>query len=83
MRLARRSQPRWEGDDVLNRFRYAGLVGSVGQHGFTVRDGARFNWIYWAWELLPLAIELESALSRPFARWGAYYWLVAERRGAS
>jgi hypothetical protein len=68
---------------VLNRFRYADLVRSVGQHGFTARNGARFNWIYSAWELLPLAIGLESALSRPFARWGAHYWLVAERRGAS
>jgi hypothetical protein len=76
-------QPRWKGDDVLNRFRYADLVRGVGQHGFTVRDGVRFNWIYWAWELLPLAIGLESALRKPLARWGAHCWLVAERRGAS
>ncbi len=94
MRLARRLHPRWEGDDVLNCFRCADLAGSVGRYGFTVRDGARFNWIYWAWELLPLAfrpfelftplaIERESALSLPFARWGAHRWLVAERSGAS
>jgi ubiquinone/menaquinone biosynthesis C-methylase UbiE len=94
MRLARRLQPRWEGDDVLNRFRYADLLRTVDQHGFTVRDSVQFNWMYWAWELLPiafrpfelftpLAIGLESALRRPLARWGAHCWLVAERRGAS
>ena len=91
MRLARRLQPRWEGDEVLNRFRYADLVHAFERHGFSVREGQKFNWMYFAWELLPLALRplelftplfigLESALARWLDRWGGHCWIVAEKR---
>ena len=92
MRLARAIQPRWEQDEVLNRFRYRDLVQMVERNGFRVRRGASFNWMYFAWELLPLALRpldllsplfigLEVALSPLLDRFGGHCWLVAEKAG--
>lgn len=92
MRLARAIQPRWEDDEVLNRFRYDDLVRHLRSHGFVVHRGATFNWMYFAWELLPLAfrpldllspifIGIESLLGRLFDRWGGHCWLVAQKPG--
>lgn len=92
LRLARRIRPSWEGDAVLNRFRYEDLVRALDGHGFRVRGGETFNWIYFAWELLPLAfrplelltplaIGLERLLHRPLDRWGAHCWIAAEKPG--
>ncbi len=94
MRLARAIRPRWDEDDVLNRFRYADLVSSFESCGFTVRRGATFNWMYFAWELLPLAfrpldwlsplfIGIEVLFGRLFNRWGGHCWLVATKPGPS
>jgi SAM-dependent methyltransferase len=94
MRLARAVQPRWEGDEVLNRFRYGDLVSRVEKAGFDVRAGATFNWMYFAWELLPLAfrpldllsplfIGIEVLLAPLLNRWGGHCWLVAEKPGPS
>lgn len=92
MRLARALQPRWDDDDVLTRFRYRDLVEHFEKNGFRVRRGAKFNWMYFAWELLPLAfrpfelftpifILIEDLFSGLFARWGGHCWLVAEKPG--
>ena len=94
MRLARAIQPHWEGDDVLNRFRYGDLLRSVERTDFTMHRGAVFNWMYFAWELLPLAfrpldllspvfIAVESFFSRWLGRWGGHCWLVAQKPGPS
>ena len=94
LRLARRFRPRWDGDEVTNRFRYSELRNRVERHGFELRGGTAFNWIFFAWELLPMAfrpleiltplfIALESLLRRPLARWGAHAWLVAVKPGDS
>jgi ubiquinone/menaquinone biosynthesis C-methylase UbiE len=94
MRLARAIQPRWERDEVLNRFRFRDLVRELEASGFSVHRGATFNWMYFAWELIPLAfrpldflspifIHVESLLGRAFDRWGGHCWLVAQRPGAS
>ena len=83
MRLARAVQPRWEKDEVTNRFRFAELERAVQAHGFEVCDGATFNWIYFVWELLPLAfrpfeiftplvIGLEIALRRALDRFSGH-----------
>ena len=90
MRLARAIQPRWEHDEVLNRFRYRGLKRMVELSGFTVERGSTFNWMYFAWELLPLTfrpldllsplfIGLEVLLSPVLGRWGGHCWLVARK----
>jgi len=61
------------------------------RNGFSVREGQKFNWMYFAWELLPLAlwpleyftplfIGLELALARWLDRWGGHCWLVGEKR---
>ena len=93
MRLARALQPSWEDDEVLNRFRYDDLVRAIGEAGFEVRGGEKFNWMYFAWELIPMAwrpmdfftpifIALETALHRPLGtHWGGHCWLVAEKPG--
>ena len=93
LRLARFVQPRWEGDAVLNRFRFRELRNRIRGHGFEVEAGTTFNWIYFAWELLPIAfrplhvldplfVGLEALLRRPLARWGAHAWLAARKPGA-
>lgn len=93
MRLARALQPSWDDDEVLNRFRYADLVSAFERVGFEVRAGGRFNWMYFAWELLPMAfrpfelftplfIGLETLLHRPLGtRFGGHCWLAATRPG--
>jgi len=93
MRLARALQPRWDDDEVLNRFRYADLVADFERAGFEVRAGGRFNWMYFAWELLPMALSpldlptpifvgVETLLHRPLGtHWGGHCWLAATRPG--
>jgi len=94
MRLARRIQPSWEDDDVLNRFRYADLVEEFERAGFEVLHGEKFNWMYFAWELLPMAfrpfelltpvfIGLETLFHRLLGRrWGGHCFLVARKPGS-
>lgn len=92
MRLARALQPRWDEDEVLNRFRYRELAAAMERNGFSVQGGATFNWMYFAWELLPLAfrpldwfspifIWIESLLAPLLDRWGGHCWLVAKKPG--
>lgn len=92
LRLARAIQPSWEHDEVLNRFRYRELLSQVQDHGLTIHQSSKFNWMYFAWELLPLAfrpfefftpvfILLETMLGRWLNRWGAHCWMVAEKPG--
>ncbi len=93
MRLARAVQPSWDDDEVLNRFRYEDLVAALGRAGLSLRGGGRFNWMYFAWELLPMALRpldlltpvfigLETLLHRPLGtRWGGHCWLAATRPG--
>lgn len=92
MRLARRLQPSWDEDDVLNRFRFAELGEAVAGAGLSLRAGETFNWLYFAWELLPMAfrpfelftplfIGLEVALRRPLDRWGGHCWMIASKPG--
>lgn len=94
MRLARAIQPRWDDDEVLNRFRYRDLVDVLQATGFSVRRGTTFNWMYFAWELLPLAVKpldylspifigIESLFAGVFRRFGGHCWLVAQKPGAS
>lgn len=94
MRLARAVQPSWDDDEVLNRFRYRDLVDAFERAGFTVRAGGKFNWMYFAWELLPMALRplelftpifigLETLLHRPLGtHWGGHCWLAASKPGA-
>ena len=95
MRLARRIEPSWDDDEVLNRFRFKDLEQAFEQHGFELLRGEKFNWMYFAWELLPLAwapldrisplfIGLETLLHKPLGRnWGGHCFLVARKAGAS
>jgi SAM-dependent methyltransferase len=93
MRLARALQPSWDDDEVLNRFRYADLRRAFEANGFELLRGEKFNWMYFAWELVPLAlppleiftpifITIESALHRLLGRRiGGHCWLVARKPG--
>ena len=93
MRLARRIQPSWEDDEVLNRFRFADLFEDFERAGFEVLRGEKFNWMYFAWELLPMAfrpfelltpvfIGLETLFHRLVGRrWGGHCFLVAQKPG--
>ena len=80
-------------DEVLNRFRYADLVRSFEACDFELLQGQKFNWMYFAWELLPMAfrpfelltplfIGIETLLHRPLGtHWGGHCWLVARKPG--
>ncbi len=92
LRLARFLQPSWQGDAVLNRFRFGELRRRIAATGFDVEASATFNWIYFAWELLPIAfrplrifdplfVGLDTLFRRPLAKWGAHCWLVARKAG--
>lgn len=93
MRLARALQPSWDDDEVLNRFRYVDLEQAFSRAGFSVRAGGKFNWMYFAWELLPMALRpldlltpifigLETLLHRPLGtHWGGHCWLAATKPG--
>jgi len=92
LRLARWLRPSWEGDPVRSRFTSRGLAQAVAGRGFELRGGSCFNWIFFAWELLPRALRpLEGLtplfvalerLGQPlFGRFGAHCWLVARKPG--
>jgi len=93
MRLARAVQPSWDDDAVLNRFHYSDLVAAFEKNGFAVKQGEKFNWMYFAWEILPLAVRplefftplfigLEILFHHPLGtRWGGHCWLVASKPG--
>jgi SAM-dependent methyltransferase len=95
MRLARALQPRWDDDEVLNRFRYADLRAAFARAGLEVGAGGRFNWMYFAWELVPMALRPLEALTPVFiglellghrplgTRWGGHCWLAARKPGAA
>ena len=93
MRLARRIEPSWDDDEVLNRFRFGDLKQAFEQHRLEFLQGGKFNWMYFAWELLPLAwapldrisplfIGVETLLHRPLGtKWGGHCFLVARKPG--
>jgi SAM-dependent methyltransferase len=93
MRLARALQPSWDDDEVLNRFRYEDLRRSFEACGFEVLRGEKFNWMYFAWELVPMALRPLEILTPIFIgiealfhrllgrRWGGHCWLVARKTG--
>lgn len=93
MRLARKIEPSWDDDAVLNRFRFNELSRSFEEHGFNILRAEKFNWMYFAWELLPLAfrpldrisplfIGLETLFHKPLGkRWGGHCFLVGRKKG--
>lgn len=95
MRLARRIEPSWDDDEVLNRFRFEDLKHAFERHQLEFLRGEKFNWMYFAWELLPLAwrpldrisplfIGLETLLHRPLGtKWGGHCFLVARKAGSA
>jgi ubiquinone/menaquinone biosynthesis C-methylase UbiE len=92
MRLARRVRPSWDEDDVTNRFRFTQLAMEMSRTGFRLEGGATFNWLYFAWEVLPLrfpalhrltpaVLAVELALRPALDRFGGHCWFVASKPG--
>lgn len=92
IRLARWIRPKWEGDDVLNRFWYDELIGRFHDHGFAVLESGKFNWIYFALELFPLTfrplefltplfVGIEILLRKPLNKYSAHCWVIAQKPG--
>ena len=93
MRLARAVEPRWEEDEVLNRFRFNDLIKAFEKHSFKLLESEKFNWMYFAWELLPIAfspldrlspifIGIETFFHRLIGRkWGGHCYLIALKTG--
>ena len=87
LRLGRRLQPHWRGDDVEADWRYDELRSIVREAGFTIEEDGRFNLIFFLWEMLPLAfwpfevftplfVYLDLFLARFFRRYAAHCYLV-------
>ena len=67
IRIAHALRPRWDNDEVLTRFRYLDLRKAMEEAGFTILEGSKFNWMYFAWALLPSLFRPLERLS-PFFR---------------
>lgn len=92
IRLARWIRPKWEGDDVFNRFWYDELLQTFREHGFEVLQSDKFNCIYFALELFPLTfrpfeiftplfVAIEVLLRKPLHRYSAHCWVIAQKPG--
>ena len=82
----------WDDDEVLNRFRFGDLVLAFERNGFALEAGEKFNWMYFAWELLPMAfrplevftpifIGLETLLHPLLKTWGGHCWMIGRKPG--
>jgi SAM-dependent methyltransferase len=91
LRLGRALRPRWNGDAVHTRLRFADLLALVRDAGFSVLESGQYSVLFWVWELLPerapwldrltpLFVALEVPLSRIARRWSAHGYCVAVPR---
>lgn len=55
LRLARKINPVWQGDEVEANWRFADLVIIFERAGFTIEQNGRYNILFFLWEMLPLA----------------------------
>jgi ubiquinone/menaquinone biosynthesis C-methylase UbiE len=55
LRLGRKINPVWQGDEVEASWRFVDLAAVVEQAGFTIETYGRYNLLFFLWEMLPLA----------------------------
>jgi SAM-dependent methyltransferase len=90
IRWGRRLYPHWLGDEINAPFTFAGLQTDVAEAGFEVFTAVPYSILFWLWEILPdqmpfmerftpLAVAVEQALAKPFARYSAHCFLVARK----
>ena len=55
LRLGRKINPVWQGDEVEAGWRFADLLAIFEEAGFEVVENGRYNILFFLWEMLPLA----------------------------
>jgi ubiquinone/menaquinone biosynthesis C-methylase UbiE len=55
LRLGRKINPVWQGDEVEASWRFADLVAIFEGAGFKIEQNGRYNILFFLWEMLPLA----------------------------
>jgi len=53
IRLGRKLHPVWHGDQVRHGWQYAALVEMLTAAGFEIEQTARYNILFWLWEIIP------------------------------
>lgn len=90
IRYGRRLYPHWLGDEINAPFTFAGLQDDVTRAGFELLAAEQYSVLFWLWEIMPdqvpfmerftpLAVGLESLLSRYWSAYSAHCFLVARR----
>lgn len=55
LRLGRKINPVWQGDEVEASWRFADLLAIFEEAGLAIEDYGRYNILFFLWEMLPLA----------------------------
>ncbi|WP_420644332.1 class I SAM-dependent methyltransferase [Candidatus Leptofilum sp.] len=87
LRLGRKVNPVWQGDEVEASWRFADLLTIFEKAGFVVEENGRYNILFFLWEMLPLAfwpfeiftpifVYLDLLLAKFFKKWSAHCYFV-------
>ncbi len=90
LRLGRKINPVWQGDEVEASWRFADLLDIFEEAGFVVEQNGRYNIIFFLWEMLPLAfwpleiftpifIYLDLLLAKFFKNQSAHCYFVLKK----
>lgn len=90
LRLGRKINPVWQGDEVEASWRFADLVAVFEKAGFVVEENGRYNIIFFLWEMLPLAfwpfeiftpifVYLDLLLAKFFQNQSAHCYFVLKK----
>ena len=91
LRLGRKLNPVWQGDEVEANWSFADLGIILQNAGFTVQEHGRYNIIFFLWEMLPLAfwplefftpifVYLDLLLVKFFKNQSAHCYFVLRKR---
>ena len=90
LRLGRKIQPSWQGDEVEADWGFHDLVKMFQKDGWEIEENGRFNLIFFLWEMFPLAfwpfelftpifIEIDLFLARFVKQYSAHCYFVLKR----
>jgi SAM-dependent methyltransferase len=90
LRLARKINPVWQGDEVEANWRFADLVAIFEGAGITIEQNGRYNILFFLWEMVPLAfwpfeiftpifVYLDLLLAKFFKNQSAHCYFVLRK----
>lgn len=91
LRLGRKINPVWQGDEVEASWRFADLLAIFEAAGFVVEENGRYNILFFLWEMAPLAfwpleiftpifVYLDLLLAKFFKKQSAHCYFVLSKR---